>query len=364
MDNEWSNKYEKTVQQNDMEMSKISSEKSKITEKLIKQKEDAIADVKYETKNDLLSVEKHFTRLLNEHKSKGSKLKSVNEDLKQKVDKSKELLKQSSESITKKDNMIFELREVINSTNRKLKQDKDELEKEKSNLNQQKKKIMDEKLELEGKIEELQYKNSDLSKKLKLSQTFLDEKSAEYDKNIKIMAEGKRKLAKCETELESLKSSYQEEIDELKSDLEHAVEDTEEFKQLVKTKDLMLDDQNRVIKELKNEIKEKEENQREDVMKAYYEEKLNKEYQKVEELNHVNSKLKELEYENEDLTNNLNDCKNELDRVEAESENRRIIIANLHEEFNHLRDEISSQKEIIDVQNDKIEEYKVANKDI
>ena len=80
MDSEWSKKYSNTVKQYELDIEQLTSEKQKLTDKLIKQKDEAVLDVKNETKNDLISVEKHFKRQLNDEKSRYKELKVQFED--------------------------------------------------------------------------------------------------------------------------------------------------------------------------------------------------------------------------------------------------------------------------------------------
>ena len=207
---------------------------------------------------------------------------------------------------------------------------------------------MDEKLELQNKIEELTYKNKDLTKKLELSHSFLNEKSEEYDNAVKLSSENKKKLAQCQSELETLKSSYLEETDLLREELERAKADCDEFEQLVKTKEKMLDDQITTINSLKAIISKKEkeikfmnEEKENDSVKIYYENKLEEEYEKNHRLKEKNKQLSEqLQYceeENEKLNQDNEYLSEEANTLKAKVDEKVDIIKIIEEQFNEVK---------------------------
>lgn len=202
MDAEWTRKYTTEVSQKEKYFIQLKQEKEQTIETLKKEKEDSIVELKAQMQKDVVLMDKSFTKQLSDEKAKNKELQSVVSDLSNKLKELKDVLKLTSQNMSKKDIMISELRDIVNSSNKKILLEKEEIKKEKGEIESYK-----------NKIDELTYKNKDLIKKLELTQSFLDEKSNEYDLTVKQSFENKKKMVQIQNELESIKSHYEDQID-------------------------------------------------------------------------------------------------------------------------------------------------------
>ena len=336
MDKEWNRKYEWTIKERELYYTQLRQEKDSTITKLIREKDEAILKIKEEVKNDIIVMDREFTKTMKKEKQRYEQLKRENSEVLAKLKETKDVLKLTSDSISKKDGMISELKNLINSSGKKIKEERGSVQKEKEQLDEQRRKIMEEKLQLEAKLEELNYQNKDLKKKLELSQSFLNEKSNEYDENIKTSSDLKRKLAQWQTELETIKTAYQEETSALKQELEKAREESDEFEHIWTTKDKMLDDKNNVINSLKVAIGDKEkeikllkEERDNDSQKIYYENKLKEEYE-----------------ENERLNRKLEDCIDQIKEFEEENDRVNKELEKLDYDNSTLKQKLQEKEEI------------------
>ena len=397
MDKEWNRKHEWTLKERELYYTQLRQEKESVTSKFIKEKDDAILKIKEEVKNDIIGMDREFTKTMKKEKQRFDQLKRENSELLTKLKQSKEVVKLSADNITKKDNIIAELKNIINSSGRKIKDERDNIQKEREIIDEQKKKVMEEKLQLEAAIEELTYQNKDLKKKLELSQSFLNEKSNEYDENIKTSSDLKKKLSQWQAELETLKSIYQEETAALKAEVEKSNHEADEFEHICNTKDKMLDDKNNIIETLKSAVGEKEkeikllkEERDSDSQKVYYETKLQEEYEENERLrrkiedysiqiqdyeednDRINKDIEKIDYENSVLKQKLEQkddlFKNvsfEVDAIKQSSlkdkqeiSKRDEVIQDLKKTFKELNDSYMKKNQDLRTVIDKFESFK------
>ena len=122
------------------------------------------------------------------------------------------MLKRASDTIDNRDSVIVNLNKTIKDYQNKINSDQDILIQSK----QDSKNIAD----LNDQIENLNYKNKELENKVKITQTFLDEKTNECDTLLKQVNSYKNFLADCENELHEFKNDCDNEIDSLKQQLQ------------------------------------------------------------------------------------------------------------------------------------------------
>lgn len=122
----------------------------------------------------------------------------------------KDILKLSADKIDKKDAVIAELKEVLKSLSTTHHRHEVVSNKQMVEMENERKCGQQSKLELEHRIEQLEYHNKDLTHKLSLTQSFLSEKTHEYEEKAKELNENRRVIKELEEEFMTMRAELED----------------------------------------------------------------------------------------------------------------------------------------------------------
>lgn len=217
--------------------------------------------------------------------------------------------------------MLQEVKILVAKEREKLAQNQAEIDKDKSQLDGYKKIKEEENIALKKELDQAVFEKKELAMKLELA----TERFTKLDLELK---EAVRKNEGLQADIQGVSGNLDKQRQEaslyeeqLKREVEDARVEIDDLSDLVKTKDRMLEDQNIAISQIKEKLKEKEEEvkqlgENKNKYRDFYEEKLAQEYEETEKqrakASDFQAQIQNMEYDYDQMKQELQEAQDAL----------------------------------------------------